>query len=112
MEFWTQDFQKGKTQKEYNLAYYEEIYQVMNKYKNYSVLGHLDAIKRDDLEGVYPYKETKDILEKILKLAIKDGKGIEINTSNERYGLSDFTSCKDILLLYKQLGGRNYYVWK
>ena len=37
MEFWTQDFQKGKTQKEYNLAYYEEIYQVMNKYKNYSV---------------------------------------------------------------------------
>ena len=105
MEFWTQDFQKGKTQKEYNLAYYEEIYQVMNKYKNYSVLGHLDAIKRDDLEGVYPYKETKDILENILKLAIKDGKGIEINTSNERYGLSDFTSCKDILLLYKQLGG-------
>lgn len=105
LEFWTQDYQKGKTQREYNMAYYEEILQVMKQYKNYSVLGHLDAIKRDDLMGIYPFDETKDILERILKLAIEDGKGIEINTSNERYGLPDFTPCKEILLLYKQLGG-------
>lgn len=105
LEFWTQDFQKGKTQKEYNLAYYEEILHVMQQYKDYSVLGHLDAIKRDDLMGIYPYEETKNVLKEILSLAIKDGKGIEINTSNERYGLLDFTPCKEILLLYKQLGG-------
>lgn len=105
MEFWTQDFQRGKTQREYNLAYYQEILDVMEVYKDYSVLGHLDAIKRDDKQGVFPFEETKDILTKILQLAIKDGKGIEINTSNERYGLSDFTPCKDILRLYHQLGG-------
>lgn len=104
-EFWTQDFQKGKTQKEYNLAYYEEILKCMQTYKNYSVLGHLDAIKRDDKEGIYPFYDTKDILTRILTLAIQDGKGIEVNTSNERYGLADLTPCKDILRLYHELGG-------
>ena len=105
-EFWTQEFQKGKTQREYNQAYYQEILDVMMTYKDYSVLGHLDAIKRDDREGIYPFEETKDILSEILRLAIKDGKGIEINTSNERYGLKDLTPCRDILRLYKELGGR------
>ncbi|WP_416327001.1 histidinol-phosphatase HisJ family protein [[Eubacterium] hominis] len=106
LEFWTQDFQKGKTQREYNLAYYQEILDVMKQYKNYSVLGHLDAIKRDDKAGIYPFSETKDILTKILKLVIQDGKGLEINTSNERYGLHDLTPCRDILRLYKDLGGK------
>ena len=58
-EFWTQDFQKGRTQEEYNLRYYEEIH----------------------------------------------GKGIEINTSSHRYGLSDLTPSRDILRLYRDLGG-------
>lgn len=39
-------------------------------------------------------------------MAIEQGKGIEVNTSNERYGLSDLTPCRDILKLYKELGGR------
>lgn len=32
-EFWTQDFQKGKTQKEYNEQYYEELLNVVNAYR-------------------------------------------------------------------------------
>ena len=36
---------------------------------------------------------------------IADGKGIEVNTSNHRYGLSDMTPSRDILKLYKELGG-------
>ena len=41
-EFWTQDFQKGKKQQEYNERYYPEMLDVVRAYKNYSVLGHLD----------------------------------------------------------------------
>lgn len=100
-----QKFQKGKTQKEYNEAYYECIYESMKAYKNYSVLGHLDLVSRYDLNGVYPFECIKPQIEKILKLAIQDGKGIELNTSHLRYGLKDTTPCKDILLLYKELGG-------
>ncbi|WP_242004932.1 histidinol-phosphatase HisJ family protein [Brachyspira pilosicoli] len=51
-EFWTQDFQKDKTQKEYNEAYYKEILEVVKKIKNYSVLGHLDLIIRYDKKGI------------------------------------------------------------
>ncbi len=104
-EFWNQDFQQNKTQEQYNLAYYQEILEVMKRFKNYSVLGHLDMIVRYDLQGKYPFEKTKPILTEILKLAIKDNKGIEINTSSHRYGLDDLTPSIDILKLYKQLGG-------
>lgn len=104
-EFWTQDFQRGRTQDEYNLRYYEEILQVVQRYKNYSVLGHMDMISRYDKAGVYPFENVRDIIAEILRQAIRDGKGIEVNTSSHRYGLSDLTPSRDILRLYKDLGG-------
>ena len=36
---------------------------------------------------------------------IADGKEIEVNTSSHRYGLSDLTPSRDILKLYRELGG-------
>ncbi len=104
-EFWTQDFQKGKTQQEYNERYYQEIYDVISQYKDYSVLGHLDLIVRYDKKGVYPFEKVKPLIEKILKQVIQDGKGIEVNTSYHRYGIKDMTPSRDILKLYKELGG-------
>jgi histidinol-phosphatase (PHP family) len=104
-EFWTQDFQKGKTQQQYNEKYYEEILKVMKNYDDYSVLGHLDMIKRYDKEGEYPFEKVKHIISEILMLAIEKGKGIEINTSSFRYGLMELTPSRDILRLYKELGG-------
>ena len=89
LEFWTQDFQRGKSQEEYNREYYQEILDTMKLFKNYSILSHLDLIVRYDENGRFPFEKTKDIVTEILKLAIKDGKGIEINTSR----------------LYKELGG-------
>ncbi|MFQ7317897.1 MAG: histidinol-phosphatase HisJ family protein [Massilimicrobiota timonensis] len=105
-EFWTQDFQKGKTQLEYNLGYYQELLDVIKVYKDYSVLGHLDLITRYDLEGTLDFAYIKDIVREILEIVIKDGKGIEINTSYYRYGLKDMTPSRDILKLYKELGGK------
>lgn len=104
-EFWTQDFQKGKTQEEYNRKYYEEILRVIRQYKDYSVLGHLDMITRYDPAGAYPFEKVREIITEILQQAIRDGKGIEVNTSSHRYGLSDLTPSRDILNLYRELGG-------
>lgn len=106
LEFWTQDFQKGKSQKEYYERYYQEILNVIQVYKDYSVLGHLDLIVRYDLQGYYPFENVKDIVTRILKTVIEDGKGIEVNTSSHRYGLKDMTPSLDILKLYKELGGK------
>lgn len=105
-EFWTQEFQEGRTQKEYNERYYEELLNVVRTYKDYSVLGHLDLIVRYDKAGIYPFERVRPLIEEILKTVIADGKGIEINTSSRRYGLADSTPSKEILKLYRELGGR------
>lgn len=105
-EFWNQDFQKGKSQKEYQERYYEEILKVIQNYHDYSILGHLDMIKRYDEQGEYPFEKTRPLVEEILKTAIADGKGIEVNTSSFRYGLDDLTPSRNILEMYKQLGGK------
>lgn len=104
-EFWTQDFQKGRTQQEYYEGYYKEMLEVVKKYKDYSVLGHMDLIVRYDKNGVYPFEKIQSLVEEILKIVIADGKGIEVNTSSHRYGLSDTTPSRDILKLYRKLGG-------
>ena len=106
LEFWTQDFQKGKTQKEYNDEYYKEIYQTMQMFHHYSCLAHLDLLARYDENGIYPFENEKDIIAEILKYAIRDGKGVEINTSSWKYGLKDTQPSRAILKLYKDLGGK------
>ena len=103
--FWNYKFQEGKTQEEIHRAYYEGFYRAVKRYKNYSVLGHLDAIKRYDPYGEYPDDKVIDMVEKILKTIIADGKGIEINTACFRYGLKDLTPSTRILNLYRELGG-------
>lgn len=104
-EFWTMEFQEGRTQQEYNERYYEELLNVIQNYKDYSVLGHLDLIRRYDPAGEYPFENVKPIITEILKTVIADGKGIEVNTSSFRYGLVDLMPSTNILKLYRELGG-------
>lgn len=104
-EFWTQDFQRGRTQQEYNERYYEEMLGVVKAYKNYSVLGHMDLIRRYDQAGVYPFEKVRPIIAEILKIVIADGKGIEVNTSSHRYGLPGSMPSAELLRLYQDLGG-------
>lgn len=105
-EIWCKEFQEGRSWKEYNECYYREMLALVQNYKNYSVLGHIDFITRYDDNGKYPFEKVKPIIEEILKVVIEDGKGIEINTSCYRYGLNDLTPGREILCLYRQLGGR------
>ena len=105
-EFWNGTFQKGRTQDEYNMQYYEEMLRVVQRFDDWSVLGHLDLIKRYDAAGPWPDENARDIVAEIMKEAIRRGKGIELNTSYIRYGLSDLTPSEGILRLYRDLGGR------
>lgn len=72
-EFWTGDFQRWRPQQEYNDAYYEAVLDVVEAYQEYSVLGHLDLIKRYDPAGVYPFAKSRDVIAAILERAIADG---------------------------------------
>lgn len=105
-EFWDGTFQEGKTQEEYNMQHYEEMLRVVQGFDNWSVIGHVDHIKRYDPLGPWPDANIRDIVAAIFKEAIRRGKGIELNTSSVRYGLSDLTPSTEILRLYRDLGGR------
>ena len=78
---------------------------VVRAYKNYSVLGHMDLIKRYDQAGLYPFEKLEPFIAEILKIVIADGKGIEVNTSARRYGLTDSMPSARLLRLYRDLGG-------
>ena len=104
-EFWNQDFQRGCTREEFNRRYYEELLALVRRYRHYSVLAHPDLIARYDSAGPWPFEKLRPILTEILKTVIADGKGIEVNTSCHRYGLKDLTPSRDILRLYRELGG-------
>ena len=105
-ELWDHSFQDGKTEEEYYRLYFENIYYLVQNYHNYSVLGHLDLLKRyDEKDGYNPFVENKEIITKILKYIIADGKGIELNTSTKKYHLDDLMPSRDILKLYLELGG-------
>ena len=105
-ELWDHSFQDGKTEEEYYRLYFENIYYLVQNYHNYSVLGHLDLLKRyDEKDGYNPFVENKEIITKILKYIIADGKGIELNTSTKKYHLDDLMPSRDILRLYLELGG-------
>ncbi|MBR5049143.1 MAG: histidinol-phosphatase HisJ family protein [Erysipelotrichaceae bacterium] len=105
-ELWNQQYQQGKSQKEYNEGYYREILKVMNSFDHYSVLAHLDLIVRYDRQGIYPFEAVEDLIAEILKKAVAEGKGIELNTSSWHYDLKDTQPSRRILKLYRDLGGR------
>ena len=90
----------------YITKYFEELL-LTAKYADYDILCHLTVILR---YVVYKYKRTVDItkfypiIEEILTSVIKREKTLEINTSgiNDNYFMPD----KDIILMYKKLGGK------
>ncbi|MDD3403770.1 MAG: histidinol-phosphatase HisJ family protein [Hespellia sp.] len=104
-EFWDYEYQEGRSQEEYQENYYKAIYDVMQVYKSYSVLAHLDMIKRYDQAGDFPDEKVMRYVDPILQQVIADGRGIEINTSSFKYGLKDLMPSRKILRRYRELGG-------
>lgn len=89
------------------IEYYKEIYQSIDNFRNYDVLGHIDLIDRylNKTQGLPKLVDYMWLIEKILIKIIEEGKGIELNTSGLRYGLKYFHPKIEILNLYKKLGG-------
>ncbi|MDO4540854.1 MAG: histidinol-phosphatase HisJ family protein [Syntrophomonadaceae bacterium] len=107
LDFYTGDFFQGKNKVQAYDAYFAAVLEAVRKFKHFDVYGHLDAIAR---YGVYDdnalyYREHAEIIDAILRELIAGGKGIEINTSARRYGLTEFHPQADILKRYFALGG-------
>lgn len=105
LEFYPPEYMAGRPQDEYNLGYYEELLAVAKAFDGYCVLAHLDVMRRYDPAGEYPFEPTRDVVAEILRTAIQKGKGIELNTASWRYQLEDIQPRREILRLYRDLGG-------
>ncbi|MER2089790.1 MAG: histidinol-phosphatase HisJ family protein [Sporosarcina sp.] len=97
------EFFEDKTLEEAYGIYYGELLYCIKNYKRYNILGHADLVKRYTKKNcVNPFH---DELNEIFNVLIPEGKGIELNTSGVRYGMSGGMPSDDILKLYKECGG-------
>lgn len=89
------------------LNYFNDLKKCLLSFDDFDSLGHIDVVRRylNSGEKEFSYIKYKDELNHILKTLVHMGKGLELNTSGIRYGLSDFHPLTDILELYKKLGG-------
>ena len=100
-----EEYVKGRSQGEYNQSYYEELLAVARDFDRYCVLAHLDVMRRYDPAGEYPFEKTRDVVAEILRTAIQKGKGLELNTASWRCRLEDIQPRREIMRLYRDLGG-------
>ena len=104
-DLYTQYFKNNRAVESGFYDFYLYMADCIKEYKNFDVIGHFNVIDR--YAGYIPeYAPYMEIIEKILKMLIEDGKGLEFNTSSFRYGMGARTTpSKEILKLYKKLGG-------
>ncbi len=106
LDFYLGDFFKTYSTEEAIKHYYTEYYEMLKSFQHYSVLGHLDLYKRYNPKSMeVPFKNYDYLVERVLKQAIKDEKGIEINTSGLRGNINQGLPSWEIIELYKELGG-------
>ncbi|NLP29807.1 MAG: histidinol-phosphatase HisJ family protein [Clostridiales bacterium] len=105
LDLYNGDFFESRTTEDAYIAFYKYVYNCLNEFNDFDVLGHINVIDRYG-EYIPDSSIYVDIITDILSLLISKGKGIEINTSSFRYGMGDHTIPTDeILKIYYKLGG-------
>lgn len=101
-----QDFYQGLTPLEAYKIYLKEFTHCLEKMNHYSVVGHLDIVKRYNpaLHHV-SLDDVKEEVVALLQVVIKKGKGIELNTSGYRDPFNHAFPHPKILTWYQELGG-------
>jgi histidinol-phosphatase (PHP family) len=87
--------------------YFEEVARMVDV-ANFDVLGHLDLVRRDSWDLFHetlPLDGFGDLIDRILKRLIASGRGLEINTSGLRKGLTEPVPGYQVLRRYRELGG-------
>lgn len=98
-------FIEGREMRDVIDEYYTLFLECVKAYKNYDVLGHINVVDRYT-DGYAPDSLYMPYIDEMLKAAVADGKGLEVNTSSFRYGIGDRgTPTLPILRRFRELGG-------
>lgn len=100
-------FYEGRSEEECYREYFESILENIQVFDGFDVYGHIDYVVRygPNRNEQYSYQKYSDVIDAILSLLIKKGKGIEINTGGFKYGLGHPNPTEEIIARYHELGG-------
>ncbi len=100
-------FYEDRTETECYLEYFESILENIAAFDGFDVYGHIDYVVRygPNRNADYSYRKYSEVIDEILKLLIRKGKGIEINTGGFKYGLGHPNPTEEVIARYRELGG-------
>ena len=106
-DIYYKEFWQNKTVEQAVALFLEETLKCVEHHDGYDVLGHLSYICKarahPDPKPLY-YRDHREIVDEIMKILVRKGKGMEINTSGvDRCG--DFLPTEEFFRRFKELGG-------
>ena len=101
------EYHEGRSEKVCYREYFESVLENIRAFDGFDVYGHIDYVVRygPNRNKYYSYAQYADIIDEILLLLIKKGKGIELNTGGFKYGLGHPNPTEEIIARYRELGG-------
>ena len=107
LDVYFQEYWQGKTLFQGERRYLEETLACVEAHEDFDVLGHLTYISKaraNPAPRPVPYDEHRTLIDEILRVLAKKGKGMEINTSGvDRCG--DFLPYEVYFRRFKEFGG-------
>ena len=106
MDLYRGDFYRNRTPAEAWENYLHELHTIVQGFKAYSVLGHLDILRRYNADAAaFPKTSLKHGFMAIFKELILNGKGLEVNTSGYRNPDGMPMPSWELLKWYQEAGG-------
>ncbi len=102
-----QTLYQGRSKEEAIREYFRTELENITVTEGYDTIGHLDFVLRDvpgKNEG-FSYSKYSDVLDEILRTAIRKEKAIELNTKTLVVGMGDSSPGRDVFRRYRELGG-------
>lgn len=74
---------------------------------SFDTLGHMDYVVRygPNRNRFYSWEAYADCIDPILRFLIENGRCLEVNTGDLKYGLGEPNPCTGVLRRYRELGG-------
>ncbi len=108
LDVYFEPYWRGKTVFEAERRYLEETLACVEHHDGFDVLAHLSFISKavdHPAPRPLPYEEHREIVDEILRILVRKGKGLEMNTSGvDRCG--GYLPTVDIMQRFYDLGGR------
>ncbi len=106
LDLYRGEFYRNRTPAEAWEDYLHELHTIIRNYQAYCVLGHLDILRRYDAgAAAFPKESLKHQFTDIFKELIRNGKGLEVNTSGYRNPDEMPLPSWELLKWYHEAGG-------